>query len=150
MHNENNFFRIQTEPFYQAIVHCEKRTIRQRKEGKGSGIILYLGYRLDKKQVAPALIRSRWTSDEADTESEENYDEKDIEVREEVETRGLHGKVSLLCEVIFPSSVHTIQTTLCKENRKLRESVHNMEVGRRSLEERVEKLEAWAGQAATQ
>ena len=118
MHNENNFFRIQTEPFYQAIVHCEKRTIRQRKEGKGSGIVLYLGYRLDKKQVTSALIRSRWTSDEVDSESEENYDEKDIEVREEVETRGLHGKVSLLCEVILPSSVHTIQTTLCKGEQK--------------------------------
>ena len=73
----------------------------KRKEGTSSGFILYLGYRLDKRQAAPALTRNRWSLDEMDSDPEEVDNEKDIEVREEVETRGIHGKVSVLCEVTF-------------------------------------------------
>ena len=88
---------------YQAIVHSENRILNKRKEGTSSGFILYLGYRLDKKQGAPALTRTRWSFDVMDSDPEEieTDNEKDIEVREEVETRGIHGKVSLLYEVTF-------------------------------------------------
>ena len=85
--------------FYQAIVHSENRVGSQRKEGKGSGMILYLGYRLDKSQAAPALSKNRWSFDEMESDLESSDNEDDIEVREEVETRGLEGKVSQLCEV---------------------------------------------------
>ena len=83
----------------QAIVHSENRVGNQRAEGKGSGLILYLGYRLDKSQTAPAPSRNRWSFDEMESDLEDTDNEDDIEVREEIETRGLAGKVSLLCEV---------------------------------------------------
>ena len=63
-------------------------------------MILYLGYRLDKSQTAPALSKNRWSFDEMESDLEDDTDNEDeIEVREELETRGLAGKVSLLCEV---------------------------------------------------
>ena len=71
----------------------------QKSEGKGSGMILYLGYRLDKSETVPALSKNRWSFDEMESDFEFSDNEDDIEVREEVETRGLEGKVSQLCEV---------------------------------------------------
>ena len=37
-------------------------------------------------------------------------------------------------------------TLVMKENKELRESVGRLEVNKRSLEERVERLETWASQ----
>ena len=82
----------------QAIVHSEKRVLSQNKEDTSSGILLYLGYRL-AKQKGPAMERNRWSFDEIDSDFDENDDENEIEVREEVETRGVHGKISMLYEV---------------------------------------------------
>ena len=114
----------------------------KRKEGTSSGFILYLGYRLDKRQAAPALTRNRWSLDEMDSDPEEVDNEKDIEVREEVETRGIHGKVSVLCEVTLLLLKFNVNVWK-KENKDLRKSVDQLEAGRRLLEERVEKLESW-------
>ena len=62
-------------------------------------MILYLGYRLDKSQSAPAPSKNRWSFDEMESDLEDTDNEDEIEVREEIEMRGLDGKVSLLCEV---------------------------------------------------
>ena len=62
-------------------------------------MILFLGYRLDKSQTGPAISKHRWSFDEMESDFEFSDNEDDIEVREEVETRGLEGKVSQLCEV---------------------------------------------------
>ena len=77
-----------------------------------------------------------------DSDPEEVDNEKDIEVREEVETRGIHGKVSVLCEVTFLLLKFNVNVWK-KENKDLRKSVDQLEAGRRLLEERVEKLESW-------
>ena len=113
-------------------------------------MILYLGYRLDKAQTAPALSKNRWSFDEMESDLEDTDNEDDIEVREEIETRGLAGKVSLLCEVSWPSvrveRLELNQPNAVKENKELRESVGRLELNRRLLEERVERLETWVSQ----
>ena len=62
-------------------------------------MILYLGYRLDKSQTGPAISKHRWSFDEMESDLESTDNEDEIEVREEVETRGLEARVSLLSEV---------------------------------------------------
>ena len=49
--------------------------------------------------------------------------------------------------IIFHSGDFKAATTLVmKENKELRESVCRLEVNKRLLEERVERLETWASQ----